>query len=251
MSDDALPRSLNPSESFGADFSDLAEVLGRYAETAAEVDALVRLLDVAPGAHVLDVPCGFGRFAGPLHQRGFRVTGIDFSPEQIGLARARNPGPEYVVGDMAQPPPGPYDALINTFTSFGYGATPVDDARVLRAWYDELRPGGVLVMETADLERARTLLGGDASGAPADGPGAHNVVGDVEERQSVDWDAHVLINRYRAGDRYVEVRTRLYTREQLVRMLNGVGFGEVRCYGGFDARSKRPEDRLVIRAVRI
>jgi SAM-dependent methyltransferase len=251
MSDDAVPpRSLNPSESFGADFSDLAEVLGRYAETAAEVDGLVRLLAVAPGAHVLDVPCGFGRFAGPLHQRGFRVTGIDFSPDQIALAGARNPGPEYVVGDMAQPPPGPYDALINTFTSFGYGATPDDDARVLRAWHEVLAPGGVLVMETADLERARTLLGGDASRAP-DGPGARNVVGDVEERQSVDWDAHVLINRYRAGERYLELRTRLYTREQLVYMLNGAGFGEVQCYGGFDAHPKRPEDRLVVRAVRL
>jgi 2-polyprenyl-3-methyl-5-hydroxy-6-metoxy-1,4-benzoquinol methylase len=80
---------------------------GRFSDTDSVVDDVDALLGLQPGAEILDIGCGFGRVAGPLSMRGYRVTGIDFSPQQLQLAEQRNPGPTYIEADMRRPPPGP------------------------------------------------------------------------------------------------------------------------------------------------
>ena len=47
--------------------------------TKQEVDFLLGELNLQPGQHLLDIPCGFGRHAIELSKRGFQVTGIDIS----------------------------------------------------------------------------------------------------------------------------------------------------------------------------
>lgn len=54
-----------------------------------QVDDLVKMLDIAPGASILDVCCGYGRHAIELARRGYRVTGIDLAPKQIEEAKSR------------------------------------------------------------------------------------------------------------------------------------------------------------------
>jgi SAM-dependent methyltransferase len=51
--------------------------------------ALEPWLKVRPGARVLDVGCGVGRWSRLLAARGARVTGIDLSPTMIAQARLR------------------------------------------------------------------------------------------------------------------------------------------------------------------
>ena len=63
-----------------------------------EAELIARLLDLGPGADVLDVPCGHGRIAVRLARRGCRVTGLDASP--LFLERARQ---------AAAAAGGPYD----------------------------------------------------------------------------------------------------------------------------------------------
>src|SRR5918999_4833863 len=45
-----------------------------------------------PGGHVLDVATGTGLVAAELLRRGFRVTGLDQSPEMLDVARRRFEG---------------------------------------------------------------------------------------------------------------------------------------------------------------
>jgi cyclopropane fatty-acyl-phospholipid synthase-like methyltransferase len=59
--------------------------------TAREADRLARLLDAAPGAEILDVPCGAGRLSLALAERGYRVTGVDWSSEFLAHARRLMP----------------------------------------------------------------------------------------------------------------------------------------------------------------
>lgn len=47
--------------------------------TRQEVDFVIREMNTPPGAHILDIPCGFGRHAAELARRGFEVTGVDLS----------------------------------------------------------------------------------------------------------------------------------------------------------------------------
>lgn len=70
-----------PPELFDDDYLYFyVDVLGdERSDAAAEVVA--RLLSLAPGMRVLDVPCGEGRIAGRLAQRGCGRGGATFEPE--------------------------------------------------------------------------------------------------------------------------------------------------------------------------
>lgn len=56
---------------------------------------------VPPGGAVLDLGCGSGRpIAHALVGRGYRVTGVDASPELIALCRERFPDQDWIEADM-------------------------------------------------------------------------------------------------------------------------------------------------------
>ena len=50
---------------------------------------MLELIDPAPGAHILEIGCGWGGFAEYAARRGLRVTGLTLSAEQLAFARAR------------------------------------------------------------------------------------------------------------------------------------------------------------------
>ncbi len=54
-----------------------------------------------PGDMVLDIGCGAGTKSKYLMDRGFKVTGIDFSEEMIGLAKQEVPDALFQVLDLA------------------------------------------------------------------------------------------------------------------------------------------------------
>jgi len=125
--------------------------------TQEDVEKIVELLDLEPGAEILDCPCGHGRIANALAERGFRVTGIDASEFFLDRARAaaaeRGVDVEYVQGDMrALPWQGRFDALVNWFTSFGYFSDEQNKDVLLR-FRDALKPGGRLILETQNITR--------------------------------------------------------------------------------------------------
>ncbi len=71
-------------------------IAGRYDRWygAREVDRLLPglLARLAVGGAALEVGVGTGRVAGPLHQLGVPVVGIDASPEMLARCRATHPG---------------------------------------------------------------------------------------------------------------------------------------------------------------
>jgi 2-polyprenyl-3-methyl-5-hydroxy-6-metoxy-1,4-benzoquinol methylase len=54
------------------------------------------------GLTVLDAGCGTGYLSKKLHDRGARVTGIDFSERMIEIARAHNPDIDFRVDSCAE-----------------------------------------------------------------------------------------------------------------------------------------------------
>jgi SAM-dependent methyltransferase len=118
--------------------------------TLAEAARLTRLLGVRPGAEILDVPCGAGRLALLLAERGYRLTGVDWSSEFLGHARFRDASHQvtWEQRDMRHLPwRERFDGVFCAGNSFGY----LDDegnAAFLRSVRDALKPGGRFVLET-------------------------------------------------------------------------------------------------------
>ncbi|MGZ4550525.1 MAG: class I SAM-dependent methyltransferase [Blastococcus sp.] len=66
---------------------------------------------VGPGTSLLDLGCGAGSFARAAADRGARVTGIDLDPAAVRLAAAEVPEGSFALGDVHDPPPGPFDVV--------------------------------------------------------------------------------------------------------------------------------------------
>jgi demethylmenaquinone methyltransferase/2-methoxy-6-polyprenyl-1,4-benzoquinol methylase len=110
---------------------------------------------VRPGDRVLDAACGTGDLAVADHRAGAAsVTGLDFSPRMLALARRKAPGLEWVEGDLlALPfPDDTFDAA-----TVGFGVRNVGDLELaLRELGRVLRPGGTLAV--LEITRPRGLL---------------------------------------------------------------------------------------------
>lgn len=57
--------------------------------TINEVEFLIDILNLLPGASILDVGCGTGRHAVELARKGYAVTGIDLSASMLAQAREK------------------------------------------------------------------------------------------------------------------------------------------------------------------
>src|SRR5215469_17410385 len=68
----------------------MAGDFGRIAKAnARSAEEFVARLNIAPGAHVLDIACGTGNTAIPLARCGARVTGVDIATNLLEQARER------------------------------------------------------------------------------------------------------------------------------------------------------------------
>lgn len=63
------------------------------------VPALVRAADAKPGTRLLDIACGTGVAARAAADLGARVTGVDFSPAMLAMARGLHPDIDFHAGD--------------------------------------------------------------------------------------------------------------------------------------------------------
>jgi SAM-dependent methyltransferase len=138
---------------FGADYFEIYRDFFTPEATAADVEGIVSLLGLSPGARVLDLACGHGRHAVPLAARGFDVTGFDLSELVLERARAeaaaRGVAVRWQRGDMRELPfEAEFDAVINVFTAFGYFADEEEDVETLRRVRHALVPGGRFLLET-------------------------------------------------------------------------------------------------------
>jgi SAM-dependent methyltransferase len=103
----------------------------------ADLDAAIELLDLEPGAAVLDVACGTAEVLRRIAARWeVRTTGYDLDAAQIERARRAHPELELLVAD--EPPPGPFDLVACIAASHALGGFP----QALGRLRELTRPGG-------------------------------------------------------------------------------------------------------------
>ncbi len=232
---------------------DFWETFGSYMFTGArleaarsEVDSLIKLLGLEPGASVLDLCCGPGRHALEFARRGYAVTGVDRTARYLDRARKlaadESLAVELVCSDArAFVRPDAFDAALNLFTSFGYFDDPADDLTVARNLLASLKPGGRLVVDINGKEvLARKFRERDWSRFP-DGTlflEERKLIG-AWERVESRWTL-VGSNGIKEGG----VSVRLYSATELAALLRDAGFGAVTFYGSlagtpYDHRAER------------
>lgn len=113
------------------------------ATRAAWRDLLLAALPPAP-ARIADLGCGTGTLTRLLVDAGYRVDGIDLSPEMIRRARAKVPEATFAVGDAGAPEleRAAYDAVVCRHVLW---ALP-DPEAAIAAWVELLTPTGRLVL---------------------------------------------------------------------------------------------------------
>lgn len=127
-----------------------------YAEAREFLSRLLAHLHPKPTDHLLDLACGKGRHARYLSEQGYDVTGVDLSAQSIAYAREfAHEHLHFHVHDMRVALPyGPFDLVLNLFTSFGYFEDEAQNVVALRNAAAALRPGGKLVIDFLNTDRA-------------------------------------------------------------------------------------------------
>lgn len=112
---------------------------------------LLKLAGIKPGERALDVCCGTGDISFGLARSGAKVTGLDFSPAMLDVARNRTlgnepkiPKPEFLEGDAQNLPFA--DASFEVVT-VGYGLRNLPSwERGLEEMWRVAKPGGRLLV---------------------------------------------------------------------------------------------------------
>jgi len=206
--------------------------LGRAPE---QVEGVVALLGIEPGASVLDLCCGPGRHSLELARRGFKVTGVDRTASYLKQARTRAHEEgldiEFVQEDMrAFCRPDAFDGAMNVYTSFGYFEDPDEDRKVLANLYRSLKPGGAVLLDTIGKEVLARIY----------------QARDWQERDGI---LFLQERNVRPGWGWMEIRWimvrgterkeftfghRLFSATELMALFTEAGFASVDVYGSFE-----------------
>lgn len=225
----------------------------RLENTAAEVDNIIKLLDIQAGVHILDHCCGTGRHTLEFARRGFTITGVDRTRPYLEKAkkhaRKENLAIEFIQSDMRQfKRPGNFDVALNLFTSFGYFEDPEEDRKVLNNIYDSLKPGGKLLMEMTGKEVLARIF------RERDWQEQDDFLILQERKLSKNWgwiDSHWIL--FRDNQRFEQtISHRLYSAVELSTLLAKAGFSNIQVYGDLEGHEYNHEaKRLVVVAQKI
>ncbi len=204
-------------------------------QTRAEVEFLEKTLELAPGARLLDVPCGNGRHCLELVARGYRTTGVDIAEEFIREAQAHAAKSalqaEFLLGDMRNLPwPSEFDGAFCFGNSFGY-LEHAGTVQFLSALSRTLKPGARFVLET--------------------GMAAESILPKLQERGWMQLDDILFLSarRYEAAEsrlyiEYTFVRDgkqetreaseQVYTAAEIRRLLEQAGLSTLALYSSLD-----------------
>lgn len=189
-----------------------------------------------PGGRVLDVCCGTGYLAGLLAGRGFRVTGVELSPEMTAFARRNVPAAEFHTADASefQLPPD-FDGAVSTFDSVNHILGYERLVAAFRNTAEALKPGATLAFDVL-FEPAYQTHWGEGFALVKDDHVLTITGSGYDFRTRTAQCSLTMFRRidgeWRRSD--TTVQEQCYTPAEIDRALTGAGFGEILCYDARD-----------------
>lgn len=220
--------------------------------TISEVDGVIKLLSLKNGASILDCPCGYGRHSIELAKRGFEVTGSDINSvhlkKAIDTSKANSLNVTFNKESMLDLQYSfRFDAVINMFYSFGFFDTDEENEKVLKNFFDALKPGGKFLMHT-DVNVPRIL-----SGKYKEDEQRNLIIGktlriiDSYDSQTKRINGAWIIQNDGKEERK-DYSVRVYTKEEFEGICKRIGFSSVVTYSGWEGGeySQDSEDMIVV-----
>jgi len=246
-----MPAAFDTRRFFEESWPKISQGFESEVEAEREIAWILSEVRPAPGARVLDVPCGFGRHALALARRGFRVTGVDLSETELARARERARAAGLPLTLLRQDMRDleftrEFDLLLNLFSSIGYFSDDEDQLLLERFWM-ALRPGGTLVLDTRNRDHFVRHLAPEETHDLPDGARVR-ILNRLDLRTS-----RVLAEWWLLGDDRClgRVELRLYAAHELHRMLRPERWSRIALYGGLDGRPLELDaPRLVVLATK-
>jgi ubiquinone/menaquinone biosynthesis C-methylase UbiE len=209
------------------------------ADSVREVAFLCEILELPPGATILDVGCGTGRHAVELARRGYAVTGLDLSAGMLAEAAAAAERAGVRV-DLVQADATDFslartfDAAVclceGAFTLVGCEDPFEHDAAILRQVHRVLKPGARFILTASNGMR----LIRDATDEQV-AKGAFDPL-TLSVSYEMEWESP-------EGPRSVPVRERGYVPSELTLLCRAQGFEVEHVWGGTaGAWGRRPVD---------
>lgn len=189
------------------------------------------------GAFVLDAGCGYGRHTVGLARRGYRVIGVDASPEMIMLARERAENADMEIDfklgrieDFKLKEPA--DAALLLFSILGYSTEEVD-RKMLANLAENIKVGGLLVLDGRNPEPLR--------GITKDKPKVSGM--EMHWLEGKDWH---MIHKHEGVETHLVQR--LYTPAEITEILQGVGMTVELVTTGYENRefSKKSDKYMIV-----
>jgi len=221
--------------------------------TRTEIEGIIQLLDLKDGEKILDIPSGYGRHSIGLARKGFDVTGSELNSihlnEAIGNAQKVETELNFVKENMIDIKyKEKFDAIINVFYSFGFFETDEENNKVLKNFYDALKPGGKFLFHT-DVNVPRVLSGKykeDETRSLASG----NTLRIIDKYNPQDKRIHgTWIIKDRDGNEVKkDYSVRVYTREEFIDICKQISFTSFEVYSDWNRTpySENSEDMIII-----
>ncbi|MBN1160419.1 MAG: class I SAM-dependent methyltransferase [Dehalococcoidales bacterium] len=194
---------------------------------------------------ILDLCCGTGQLAKVLTEKGYKVTGIDGSANQIKYARKNAPGARFIIADARDfKLPPEYDAVLSTFDSLNHILKPIELRKVFRNVSKCLASGGVFIF---DMNTEKTFeKGWKVSKEIKETPEyffAH--YGDYNKESKIA-EFHCTIFQPKAKNwkrTDINIQERYYTQTEVIRLLKRAGFTSLKKYAADRERGLHKPNR--------
>lgn len=196
-----------------------------------QFDLLMRVVPLLPGARVLDLGCGSGRYLSLFLKAGFAVAGQDLSAELLEEARTHCPGVPLVQRDMRDIR-GQFDLIGSFFTSFGYFDEDGNRA-VFAAVSQALSPGGHFWIDLPGVDYLRAHLTAVTQRQTPDGSSVR------EERwlKGPRMEKAIHLTPPCGPPRAYRESVRLYTFEEIKQMAGSCGMVTRAVFGNYQGDS--------------
>jgi SAM-dependent methyltransferase len=207
--------------------------------TQSEAEYVINAMNLAPGAQVLDLGCGYGRHAMELAARGFHVVGLDLSTPLLvrGGEEAHRRGLtiNFVRGDMRELDfENQFDAAYCLFSTFGFFDDETNK-KTLQNVARALKPHGKILIEILNrdyvIQDLPTRVWWEGDGCVV-----------LEEVELNYFSSRIQVNRSVVFDdgRQLEqeISVRAYSLHEVGKLMHAAGFRVLEVSGGYQMRGR-------------